>query len=229
MRIPKLFSVVCVVAFCAGFITIRAEDTPAQAAARAALMEKMNALEAQPAQPAPPPPIVVTPSGAVPEQPTQPTNAVVAPTPAVPVQPVIRAPKTKAMPATKAAQTTPTPSNMEAQTKAPAALKQKTSKPNRQEWTNPRFAPPAPQTQPVATSPVKPAPPATKPEVMSPPQQINANLPGKELGLKPIAAPPVPISAAKEAQLQALLAKYKADQITPEQYHAERAKILAEP
>jgi len=86
-----------------------------------------------------------------------------------------------------------------------------------------------PQTKPVATSPVKPAPPAVKPEVMTPANQINANYPGKELGLKPIVAPPLPISPAKEAQLQGLLEKYKADQITPEQYHTERAKILAEP
>ena len=64
---------------------------------------------------------------------------------------------------------------------------------------------------------------------MTPANQINANFPGKELGLKPIVAPPLPISPAKEAQLQGLLEKYKADQITPEQYHAERAKILAEP
>jgi hypothetical protein len=29
--------------------------------------------------------------------------------------------------------------------------------------------------------------------------------------------------------LDNLLAKYKADQITPEQYHSERAKIIGEP
>jgi hypothetical protein len=109
----------------------------------------------------------------------------------------MRAPKTKAMPATKAVKTKPTPSNMEAQTKAPAALEQKTSEPNPQEWANPRFAPSAPQTQPAATGSVKPAP----------------------LG----------ISGTKEAQLQALLAAYKADKITPAQYHTERARILAEP
>jgi len=33
----------------------------------------------------------------------------------------------------------------------------------------------------------------------------------------------------KEAQLQALLARYKADLITPEQYHKQRAAILAQP
>jgi hypothetical protein len=42
-------------------------------------------------------------------------------------------------------------------------------------------------------------------------------------------APPLPISAEKEQRLQELLKKYKADQLTPEQYQTERAKILAEP
>jgi hypothetical protein len=44
----------------------------------------------------------------------------------------------------------------------------------------------------------------------------------------PLAGPALPISAAKQQQLDALLLRYKADQITPEQYHAERAKILGE-
>jgi hypothetical protein len=37
------------------------------------------------------------------------------------------------------------------------------------------------------------------------------------------------LSAAKEQQLQVLLEDYRADRLTPEQYHAERAKILAAP
>src|SRR5208282_1151027 len=231
MQISNLFPAVCAVAFCAGFLTVRAEDTPAQAAARAALMEKMNALEAQPARPAPPP-IVVTPSGAAQAQPSQPTNVVVVPPPAVPARPTVPAPETKPMPGTEAVQTAPATSDAEAQAKARAALEQKMSELNQQNWATPAVAPtapPTPQTQPVAISPVKPAPPAVKPEVMPPANQINANYPGKELGLKPIQAPLLPISAAKEAQLQALLERYKADQITPGQYHTERAKILAEP
>ena len=74
-----------------------------------------------------------------------------------------------------------------------------------------------------------PATPNVKPSVGSQSNQINATFPGKELGLKPIESPLLPISAAKEAQLQALLAKYKADQISPEEYHNRRAEILAQP
>jgi len=70
-----------------------------------------------------------------------------------------------------------------------------------------------PQVKPVVTAPAKPV----------------TVVPGKELGMKPIEVPALPISAAKEAQLQALLAKYKADKITPEEYHKQRAEILAGP
>jgi len=39
--------------------------------------------------------------------------------------------------------------------------------------------------------------------------------------------PPPPVSDEKVQKLNALLQRYEADQITPDQYHAERAKILA--
>ena len=74
-----------------------------------------------------------------------------------------------------------------------------------------------------------PATPQAKPGVKSPTNQVDATFPGKGLGLKPIEAPPLPISAAKEAQLQTLLAKYKANQITPGEYQKLRAEILAQP
>jgi len=55
------------------------------------------------------------------------------------------------------------------------------------------------------------------------------NYPGKELGLQPIPAPPSPLGASKAEQLQSLLIKYKADQLTPEEYHRQRAEILGAP
>jgi hypothetical protein len=42
-------------------------------------------------------------------------------------------------------------------------------------------------------------------------------------------APPLPISADKQQKLQALLAKYRMDKVTPDEYQKERAAILAEP
>ena len=89
MRIMKLLPTVCAVAFCASFISVRADDTPVQAAAREALVQKMSELDTQQTQALP---VVVMPSGAVEVQPSQlitnpvpaqaPTPAATATTPA---------------------------------------------------------------------------------------------------------------------------------------------------
>ena len=47
MQIPKVSLLICAVAL-SGSLTLCAQDTPAQAAARAALLEKMNELQANP-------------------------------------------------------------------------------------------------------------------------------------------------------------------------------------
>jgi hypothetical protein len=52
---------------------------------------------------------------------------------------------------------------------------------------------------------------------------------GSDIGLRTMAAPALPIAASKATRLQALLTKYQADQISPEDYHKQRAAILAEP
>ena len=53
-------------------------------------------------------------------------------------------------------------------------------------------------------------------------QDLYGKPPGK------MAAAAVPLSA-KELKLAELLRRYQADQITPLEYHSERAKIIAEP
>ena len=47
--------------------------------------------------------------------------------------------------------------------------------------------------------------------------------------LPPLTGPPSSLSAAKQQKLDQLLQLYRADQITPQEYHAQRAKILSEP
>ena len=258
----KLLPAVCAVAFCASFISVRADDTPVQAAARAALEQKMNELDA---------PVVVTPSGAVEVQSSQPkTNAVPAATTPQPgaVPAAAPAPNTVATPPpAESAPTTPTPTEAQPAATAttpeatPAAVEPVATEPpsppaaTMPAETAPATPPPA-ETMPAAPIPeVKPAPvmiepgppiitpapvvvpqspamPAVsrvKPGVTSATNQINAIFPGKELGLKPIEAPLVPISATQQAQLQALLTQYKANQISPEEYHKRRAEILAQP
>jgi hypothetical protein len=89
----------------------------------------------------------------------------------------------------------------------------------------------APEAQPVAKAnkekKQKPAPAV----VTAPPpvKTADANYAGKDLGMKPIAPPALRIAPSKESRLQALLEKYKADQITPEEYHQQRKAILDEP
>jgi len=45
----------------------------------------------------------------------------------------------------------------------------------------------------------------------------------------PIQGPPPSIPADKQQRLTELLRKYKAEEITPEEYHVQRAKIMGEP
>ena len=65
-----------------------------------------------------------------------------------------------------------------------------------------------------------------------------ATNPKKQPKLKPVKnmqpastlePPELPISGDKKQKLDELLRRYQADQVTPEQYHQERAKILAAP
>jgi hypothetical protein len=64
-----------------------------------------------------------------------------------------------------------------------------------------------------------PAPKPTKNEV----KPVSAQ------AFTPMPAPPVPFSNDKQQRLDQLLKQYQADQITPAQYHEQRAKIIAEP
>ena len=47
--------------------------------------------------------------------------------------------------------------------------------------------------------------------------------------MPPAQAPPSPLPASKQQRLDDLLQAYRMDRISPEQYHTQRAKILAEP
>ena len=274
----KLLPAVCAAVFCASFISVRADDTPVQAAARAALEQKLNELDTTQTQA---PPVLVTPSGAVVVQPdksatnvtrTVPAKTVTSPTapakttsatkavpaasrttPAAPVAPEPKNPPAEVTPATPPpAETKPAPMMTPVEPTAAATITSETNAAPAASGTTPAApvatmptevtpaTPPPTETKPappaitpaagtVLQSPVRPATIKVKPGVMSATNQINAIYTGKELGLKPIESPLLPVSAAQQAQLQALLAKYKADQITPEEYHKQRAEILAQP
>jgi len=298
MRISKLWSTVCAAAFLTGFLTVRAQDNPAQAAARAALLGKLNEANSQPAPPANQrmaPAIIVTPTGAT----------VAEPVPLASQKPVMATPppiETQFSPASPATLLAPAGTNdTPAQAAARAALTGKMSEPNTPQNQPVNPTPPAnvvmtPVNKPLSKSekaaaaakakqeadqaaaeatakaqakakakadaqqtaaelkakkdaeaaakkqagaqtmappsgvaaapPAKPAAPEVAPAV-KPPPPANANYAGKTLGLKPIVAPSPPVSPQQEEALQALLAKYMANQISPDEYQKERAAILA--
>jgi hypothetical protein len=84
--------------------------------------------------------------------------------------------------------------------------------------------PPAAAAETIQTAPV--------PQV-STPEKKTKKKEDKKASFAPVYAPlqgpAPPVSADKEQRLHALLLQYQADQLTPQQYHEQRAKILAEP
>jgi hypothetical protein len=218
MQTPRLLPAIAAIVLCASTFSARADDTPAQAAARAALMQDMNetgnAETPPPPPPTPaPPPIVVPPPTPPPPTPppvtaspesqaTQPvavqgssTNLVLPPVEqeTVPTNQVTQYPVN---PAPGTMWPSPNTNSAAAQATATSALTGQANENNE---------PPAYQTAPPMT-------PATTPGAV---------------GDQPVAAPPLPVSDSQQQQLQALLQQYVANQITPAQYQAGRAKILA--
>jgi len=204
MKISKLLPVVCALTLGANGLTVRADDTPAQAAARRALAQKLSEWSEPPPQ------------------------AVTAKPKAAPAAQRTEATKAGADQAAATVSTGPEDaSQMSAQRAAQMAA-----------LTAAMGEKPAAETPAKKEAPAKPAKmvsearPAAQPVVAvvpQPPTEANVNYAGKNLGLKPIAAPALPISASKEDQLEGLLMRYKANLISPEEYHQQRAAILAAP
>jgi len=181
-------------------------DNSAQAAARAALLQKMNEPD-QPGEPNMPQGLPEAPPQGLPEAPAP----VMAETPAPAIAP--------ASPELAPTTTPETP----VQATARAALMQKMQEMN-------MVAPVAVQPETVETAP--PAPVEDQRFVAPAAVEIKKKHPGEmgsDFGFKPIVAPAVPVSSEKELELKALLERYKADLITPEQYHVERAQIMGTP
>ena len=189
-------------------------DEQSIAKAREAMRQKIGELstEATPAPaPTPPPSVAPAPTAA----PSPPAPVAAEPPPKVVPPPPAESPSTLTPGSEPAA-------SPEAIAKARDAVRQKMA-----ELPVPQVEQSAPEN-PAAIDKARQAmydkmqqlPPETGPEGSA----------GKTpMQFPPLEGPELPISGAKVQKLHALLAKYKADQITPEQYQAERAKILAEP
>jgi hypothetical protein len=226
MQISKLLPPICALVVCVNCVSLRAQDNPAQATARAALLEKMNTLDAADAQP---PTNSVTLSGDNPAQAaaraalmekmaeldatnTQPPAIIVTPSGATlekPISPAIQTPPpAPTLPESQMASTdneSEMKANADEQKAALLAEGKKTAEAAAQAEAEAKA-----KAQQVAKA-----------------QKAAAKT--GDLGLTPIEAPPLPISAAKQEQLQAILEKYKADQISPAEYQTQRAAILAQP
>jgi hypothetical protein len=240
MQFSKFMPLVCAAIVWSGFISVRADDTPAQAAARAALEQKMreagpqgkgglffepttnSAGEAQPTTP-----IAVTASGV---SETGGTNNLSAAEMALRAKMAELNAPVKNVRATAPA-TLPPPNSGDIG-KARAELEEKMSELDQQPVKTPApvaAKPSKPAPESASPAPAKPVAPEAPPAAEKPLNPADVNYSGKALGLKPIEAPALPVSAEVQSRLQELDAKYKAGQITPEEYHARRAAILGQP
>lgn len=244
MQISKSLLVICASVICTGAFSVRGGDNPAQAKAREALEKALKEPPPQPPAPAPPPPAPAKPaetqSVAQPAPPPTPA-AVPAPAPM---------PEVAAQPTPIATAVSPAPPNPETKAKLREALNKKLDELRAQEGQNNRDKAQAalrqaqdaarqnPQQYPPAQAPpnaANPQPPQVQAIPVSPAPPAMPSAPAPKASLKtaqafpPIQGPDLPISAAKQQRLSELLSKYRADQITPEQYHVQRAKILAGP
>ena len=213
MRFPKPFGILCATALCASILPVRADDNPAQAAARAAVLQKMQEQDAgtnvAPAATPPSAPVVVAPVIPVPAQP-------------VVVQPVTTVPALAPVPD---ATMNPTASSTDnaAQAAARAAVLQKMQE---QDAAGINAAPSAPVVvAPVTSVPVVTTNPTPAPVPVAAPAAPTVAAPSTPV-YRPIIAPSLPISADQQARLQALDAKYSANQITPLDYFTQREAIM---
>jgi hypothetical protein len=145
-------------------------------------------------------------------------------------------------PATNTAATPKVAAAKPVKAQTPAAAKVKTRPPGNPSAPTAVAAPtvaaarPVPVAEPVAACPavMTNACAQTKADLKAAPAPAKnagpaAWYPGKETGLPPLVAPASPLAPDQETKLQTLLEKYKADQLTSEQYQQQRAAILAAP
>ena len=212
-------------------------DSEEQAKMREALrraMEQPGAGKSQPIAPAP------TPTIPAPTQAEQQPVATPPPQQAAPVTPV--APPPAPATATVVVETPQVFENVPASDPESMARAREAMRQKMQELQSTPSAAPAPAVTPEPAKPVvavapppaapKPTPaaePAPGPTPKPQPKVSPAPVATATSNYKPIEAPASPFSTAKQAKLNEILARYRADAITAQEYHAQRAAIIAEP
>jgi hypothetical protein len=209
MKISMLVLACGLGAICSGVSPVRAQDADLDARLREALRQKMSETSAPPAAPAQPAKPVKVQKPA-----PQPVKSAVPPAKPAATAPTVSAPAKAAPPAPAPAVAVTQPAIVTATTAASDdAQAEQLREALRAKMAAEAANPPTPPAVVTPPAPSKPTAPRKTPVVVIP-------LPEP---------PPSSLPATKEARLAQLLQQYKADQITPEQYHLERAKIIAEP
>jgi hypothetical protein len=211
------------------------QDSEASAKAREASRPKMTELPTQPGgRPKPPgqwtPPPVVRPAPTVAQAPTPaPVVQPVHPTQVAANQPAVQPPPAVAQPTS----TVSPVMDQKSIDKARETLHQQMTELENQPPAataalipSPKMADSQPGQKPVEA---KAQETVGKPQVQPKAEKALIKPAKGAPALTPIQAPPPAISADKGARLAELLRKYKADEITPEEYHKQRTKILSEP
>lgn len=277
MQIFKNTLLACSLAVALSPLYVRAEDNAAQAAARAALEQKMRELKGQPpvveSQPAPalpavppsapspivapaaPPkpasaPPVVAPGGASPdliEQARQATRARMAElqgsqSTAIPAGQETVAPEPKSVVAPETPQTiepyVPAKTSKEearanrereAAAKRAAAAEAAAAKKAAQTESRGDGKAISKQEKADAKARAEAEKAAAKQAEKEAKEAMKHGMMEPAPAFAPLEAPASSLPSSKEQRLQDLTDKYKADQISAEEYHAQRAKILAEP
>jgi hypothetical protein len=196
MQFARLLFTLCAAAIGATALTAHADDNAAQAAARAAVLQTLQGTNGTTDTNLP----VAAPSAVAP------VVIPAAPAPAAPV----------AMPVA-VDNAAPSSADNAAQTAARAAVLQKLQELSGAGTSTPMAASAPVMVQPVATIPV------TAPTVTVVP--VTTSAPAAVV-YKPIVGPALPISADQQTRLQALDAKYNANQISPLDYFNQREAII---
>lgn len=251
----KFLPIIITTLVCASVTLVHADDSAAQAAARAALMEKMNEMSGQQAQTNLPPQsqpeqpaAAQTPPSANPPPMTETPPA----TPPVATPPVVTTPPPAASGTNQAVARAALmqkmnemsePSNAPAGTMQPVVVSPPLTAPPMtnvltQYPVNPAGAPATTNNAPLVVPPVEqaapgPQPPPSLAQTPSPAKSgvtnASSKMPAPVQVETQLTAPPLPISAEKQAELQQLLSRYVNNEVTSVQYQEERAKILAQP
>lgn len=194
-----IFAVSAVAVLVLPYQTQAGPDNPEQAKMRAALRRMME----QSATTSTPPPAPAK------------TEAKPAPPPA---------PAVAAQPAPQSYDSVPPPSDP-----AKAAREREVMRQTLATSQNPPPPAPAAPTAPVAPAPVAATPVApVAPPPVAPPTAVPPPAPTTPTTYTQLESPASPLPVTKQSRLADLLAKYRADTITAQEYHTKRAAILAE-